>query len=99
MALKRPKDHSSSTNEGPVSQINHRMYHEAAEEMGPCKTRLRKGRCFRDAYWPCYQISLALRRFHHGLICSLFDVLILVFSLLLAPDRVHWKLQHKLEFA
>lgn len=38
MTLKRPKDHPSSTDEGPVAQISHWIYHEGAELMGPITT-------------------------------------------------------------
>lgn len=34
MTLKRPKDHPGSTDEGPVAQISHWIYHEGAEVMG-----------------------------------------------------------------
>ncbi|KAK0610404.1 hypothetical protein B0T17DRAFT_658205 [Bombardia bombarda] len=34
MVLKRPKDYPGSTDEGPVAQISHWIFHEGAEEMG-----------------------------------------------------------------
>lgn len=34
LTLKRPKDHPGSTDEGPVAQISHWIYHEGAEAMG-----------------------------------------------------------------